>query len=179
MNKAEPGPIHGSTTLTQTDNLNMLRHTIVRHSAIFAVCMSLPVLGIGLYYYSVSGIAPISEFPLEAIRLSVQNAWKPLLVGLIGYPVLLTVCCTVKWAFLPKANKAIAYAIDENGMTASDAAGAMLYIPWSMVKRATRTRAHLVMRLKSGGLRFASWKAFNSEDAERLWQLARAKTLIR
>jgi hypothetical protein len=167
--------INGTTILTLGDNLSFMLPRIVN----FVIPLYLMLVGFVLYYYSASGIAPIWSDPGQAIFLTFIDGWQQMLQIFTLFPAFMLAMEAVQWIRLSPQNKILSYVADETGFTTSDAAGASFQIPWSMVKRARKTRRHLIVSTKAGGLRFAPWRAFSPPDAGRLWSLVQLKTRTR
>ncbi|WEZ84080.1 YcxB family protein [Rhizobium sp. 32-5/1] len=164
--------IIGTTTLTQGDNVSFTMRPMV----ITLVLLFLLLVGLKLYYYSASGIASIWTDPMQAIFLIVVDDWQQSLQIFSGFLAFMLLMSAVQWIRLPSQNKIVSYLADETGLTTTDAAGASLQIPWSMVKRASKTQKHLIMKMKAGNRRFAPWRAFSPVDADKLWSLVQLKT---
>lgn len=172
MSGPETQAITGRATLTQIDNLSFLLPRMIK----VLVLLELVQVGFCLFYYSASGIAPIWSDPGQAIyRTFRSGGWQMLQMPIIAASLML-LFGALPFIRLPAQNKILSYVVDQTGMTISDAAGASLQTPWSAVKRARRTRRHLVMKMQAGGERFAPWRAFSPADAEMLWDLVQLKT---
>lgn len=172
---ATAAAITGTTTLTHGDNLRFM----MRWMPLASILLGIIPIALGITYYSASGISPFWRDPGQALFLSFKDMWRSALILGILFPTLMFILQSVQWIRLPSRNKIIFYSVDETGITTSDAAGTSLQTPWSTIVRSSRTRNYLVMKMKSGGLRFAPWRAFSPADAGRLWSIVQSKTRSR
>lgn len=132
-----------------------------------------------VFYYSVSGIAPIWSDPGQAVYLTLRDGGWQMLPLLAIIALSIPLLSAMRFMRLPVQNKIVSYTADQTGIEISDATGVSLQTPWSAVKRANRTQRHLVMNMHAGGKYFAPWRAFSPADAERLWSLVQLKTRTR
>jgi hypothetical protein len=176
MNETEATPITGSVTLTMADNISILLvqfPTLIYRLAIFIAFLfgSAAVLLI-----SIENRMSFPDDPAVAVSGAVETLW-PFMAGSFALSLaIVTILNVVKWTRYPASNKSVIYTADDSGITTSDAAGASLHVPWSMLQRSTKTKHYVIMKTMAGGWRFAPLRAFSPGDAEKFWQLARAHT---
>jgi hypothetical protein len=179
MTPAYPAALLGNTVLTHRDNFAVTAHQLGRRAIIAGLLLTVLVLGSGLITSAASDDASVSGSMTGVIGQALAETWQALFNIWILFPGIIAVITAIKWARHPVPNKTVSYSVDAEGVTSSDAAGASLSIPWSMVKQSRRTRSYVLMTMKAGGLRFLPFRAFSADDGEKLWQLVCAQTPVK
>jgi hypothetical protein len=179
MEHAHTSPISGSVTLTFGDNISILLTqfpTFICRLTVFLgiVFTAAALIGIGL-----DSRLSLREDPATAVSTAIREIWPFMAGSLVLIVAIVVICSTIKWGRYPAENKRVTYTADDSGITTSDAAGASVHVPWSMIKHSRRTKRHVVMKTTPGGLRFLPFRAFSPDDGERLWRLVRAKTPVK
>ncbi|MBK9081511.1 MAG: hypothetical protein IPL88_05245 [Rhizobiales bacterium] len=173
MSAAAPppeAPIAGATTLEVGDALAAIHARMpllaTRLAALWLVLLAIMVM---IEAYD----APASSTGELMLRIAPFAAGgSAVLVGLgvaFGYLVQ-----ALAFRRLPRDNRVLRYAVDASGLQTRDAAGAQLFIPWTMARRVWATRTLFVMQLPGGVIRYAPLRAFAEADRPRLLALARA-----
>jgi hypothetical protein len=176
MTDSETSPICGSATLTSADNMGILLILLPRLLLRLAILISVIFGTVGAAAIAFDDRLSFTEEPIVAMGFAFRQLWPYAIGSFVFALVLFTIISAVKWARFPQQNKIVTYSADAKGMTTTDAAGASIHVPWSMVKRSKRTNRYITMKIKSGGLRFAPFSAFSPDDGEKLWQLVKTHT---
>lgn len=179
MADTETTPICGTVTLTSGDNMGILLIQLPRLSLRLAILVVIVFGFVGAAAIALDERLSFTEAPFEAVSFAFGELW-PFAIGSFFFGLfLMLITSTFKWNRFPKQNKIVTYTATELGMTTTDAAGASIHVPWSMVRKSRRTNRYILMETKPGAFRFAPFSAFSADDGERLWQLVRAKTPAR
>jgi hypothetical protein len=179
MAETETTPISGTVTLTSADNLGILLIQLPRLSLRLAILIVIVFGFMGAAAIAFDDRLSFTEAPFEAVGFAFGELW-PFAIGSFFFGLLLVLINnTFKWDRFPEQNKIVTYIANEHGMTTTDAAGASIHVPWSMVTQSKRTGRYILMKTKPGGFRFAPFSAFSADDGERLWQLVRTHTPVK
>jgi len=163
--------IIGSIDLTFRDDLSFLASRLPRF------CLTTYGTGLAILFGIWVAISPATywpymrEYPLWGVERFFSDMWLSAAIAVVGIPLLILAIHALQWRRFPAQNKAITYTVDTTGVLTTDAAGAGLNMPWSMVRRTRRTRSLFLMQLTTGAWRYLPMRAFATADHDRLWDL--------
>jgi hypothetical protein len=168
QNSAANAPISGSIVLTASDNLAFLFSRVSR-LLLIAFLTSTTIAGvIWLLAMSNRQSAQLRDNPLLGLKTFVIDMF-PVIFGYIG--LFLAIIVFFSWlAFsrMPTANRQLTYHADAEALRTSDNAGAVLTLPWALVRRTRVTKKLLLMQLSTRAWRFLPLRAFAVDDQQRV-----------
>lgn len=178
MADTETKPISGTVTLNSADNLRILLLQLPRLSLRLMILIIIIFGLVGAAAIAFDSRLSFTEAPFEAMGFAFRQLWPFAIGSFIFGLFIMLITSMFKWNRFPEQNKIITYTATELGMTTTDAAGASIHVPWSMVRKSRRRSRYILMETKPGAFRFAPFSAFSADDGERLWQLVRAHTPV-
>jgi len=76
---------------------------------------------------------------------------------------------------LGNSQKKLTYLVDADNIATRDATGALIAVPWSVVRRCVESKSGFVFALRPAGIRWFVKRAFKAEDVDALRQLIKSK----
>jgi hypothetical protein len=162
----------GQTDLTIGDTLAFTFSRLRRLLLFYALCS---VVFAGLFWLlgsSRQNLAYFQSDPLAAIKEFAADMY-PIVLGYFGAFLATTAFCSwLSFRRTPVANRQLTYRVDHLALKTSDASGAELTMPWSLVRQTLVTKQLLLMQLTTRGWRFVPLRAFTADDQQRLIEIA-------
>jgi hypothetical protein len=172
QNTAANRPITGSTVLTISDNFAFLFNRM--RLLLWIAFVSSAVVATTLWLLGLSN-RQSAEF-LKSPWLGLQNWFVtsiPITLGYVGLVTAITVLCSwLSFTRLPIGNRQLTFHADAVALKTSDATGAVLSLPWALVRKTRVTPKLLLMQMSTRAWRFLPLRAFSADDQRRLIALA-------
>jgi hypothetical protein len=166
-------PLVGQTELTIGDTLAFTFSRLHRLLLFSALCS---IVFAGVFWLlgtSQRDLAYYQSHPRTALKQFAVDMY-PIVLGYCGAFLATTaVCSWLSFWRTPLANRQLTYHVDHLALKTSDASGAELTLPWSLVRQTLVTKQLLLMQLTSRGWRFVPLRAFTADDQQRLIDIAR------
>jgi hypothetical protein len=161
---AEDMIVEGTTAVTYADNMYMTWRQSVTRIPIFIAAV---FFGLGCVPAIFSLIHPDSlaaEEPVrETGRFLIEN-WKlPFIAGLL-YLVGIQICSAACFWRLPIAARTLTYSADASGISFKTGEGSSGHMPWTTVRKATRTSRYVILQGMVGPFRFIALRAFSNPE---------------
>jgi hypothetical protein len=169
---ADTLPVVGTLTLTAGDNFAFLFSRLPRLVTVACIASAVTATLVWLLTMSAKKSALLRQDPI----FGVKNFTIEVIPWILAYAVLFVgVICLCSWlGFLrtPLDNRQLTYQADGEALRTSDAAGAILTLPWSLTRQTRITKHLLLMELKTRVWRYVPLRAFSAADRSRLIALA-------
>jgi hypothetical protein len=145
-----------------------LRQSIIR-LPIFIIAAAIGFFCVPIIFSLIHPDSIAAQEPVRETARFIGENWKlPIVAGLL-YLLFIQVCSAARFLRLPLATRTLTYSADAVGMRFTDGQGSSAQMPWTTIRKATRTTRYIILRMKVGRTRFIALKAF--ADSERLWKL--------
>jgi hypothetical protein len=165
-------PIVGSVVLTAGDNITFYFSRAPQILLIAVVISAILATSIWLIALPARQYAEVLNNPLHGLRNWFANVF-PIMLAYVGLVIAIPLFCSwLSHVRMPAGNRQLTYHADAEILRTSDATGAVLTLPWTLVKQTRVTPKQLVMQLTSRAWRFVPLRAFTANDQQRLIALA-------
>jgi hypothetical protein len=163
----------GQVELTVGDTLAFTFSRLRRLLLFSALCS---IIFAGLFWLlgnSQQDLAYFQHNPLIALRQFAVDMY-PVVLGYFGVFMATTAFCSwLSFRRTPLANRQLTYHVDHLALKTSDASGAELTLPWSLIRQTLVTKQLLLLQMTNRGWRFVPLRAFTTDDQQRLIEIAR------
>lgn len=166
-------PLVGQTELTIGDTF-AFTFARLRRLLLFSVLFAVIFTGvIWLLGTSRQDLVYFQRNPLTALKQFATDMF-PVALGYMGaFMATIVFCSWLSFRRTPMANRQLTYHVDHLALKTSDASGAELTLPWSLIRQTLVTKQLLLMQLTTRGWRFVPLRAFTTDDQQRLIMIAR------
>jgi hypothetical protein len=161
-------PIIGQAELQIGDNVAFLFSRVHRLLSVAVLASTVIAAVIWLLALSNRQSAQYRSDPALGLKAFVSDA-LPIIVGYTGLFVAISIFFSwLSFRRLPLGNRQLTYHADAEALKTSDASGAVLTLPWTLIRKTRVTPKLLLMQLTSRAWRFVPLRAFSAADQQRL-----------